>query len=323
MGGIFIYAGLVKIGQPFDFARDIANYRLLPDAWVNLAAVGLPWLELVVGLCLMAGIWLPGAVVVLNGLLIAFLGALLLSGLRGIDVQCGCFGSDPAASGSFIGYLLRDAVFLSLGALIHRAAFRPLQRPADEAVPGSGLLRKGPAPAPGERPGPSEAGRMWSRAGRQAAAILVLSALAAGAAYGLRDDPLPVFAAGPRPGEAASGGSELSLGEAERLFAGGAAVFFDARPAREFARGRIRGARSLPWAEAVDRLGPATADLDLQTPIVTYCDGEACELSHHLARLLSEAGFANVRVLVNGWGIWRQAGLPVESGQEDPAAAAP
>jgi len=326
MGGIFIYAGLVKIGQPLAFARDIANYRMLPDAWVNPAALGLPWLELVVGLCLLAGVWLPGAVVALNSLLIAFLGALLISGLRGIDVQCGCFGSDPVASGSFIGYLLRDAAFLALGALLHRVAFRPLQRPAEDALAGAGFLRNGPAPAAGERPGPAEAGRMWQRAGRQAAAIVALSALAAGAVYGLRADRLPVFADGHRSGEAAPGGREgreLSLAEAEQLFAGGAAVFFDARPAREFARGRIRGARSLPWAEAADRLGPATADLDLETPIVTYCDGAACELSHHLARLLREAGFANVRVLVNGWGRWQPAGLPIESGQEGPAAAAP
>ena len=36
-----------------------------------------------------------------------------------------------------------------------------------------------------------------------------------------------------------------------------------------------------------------TADLELTTPIVTYCDGETCELSHDLALFLRDAGFTN------------------------------
>jgi 3-mercaptopyruvate sulfurtransferase SseA len=47
--------------------------------------------------------------------------------------------------------------------------------------------------------------------------------------------------------------------------------------------------------------------------IITYCDGESCELSHELALFLKEMGFANVRVLVNGWTVWQQAGLPTEA----------
>jgi rhodanese-related sulfurtransferase len=54
--------------------------------------------------------------------------------------------------------------------------------------------------------------------------------------------------------------------------------------------------------------------LDLEMPIVTYCDGVKCELSHNLALFLRDAGFLNTRVLVNGWTLWQQAGLPTESG---------
>lgn len=57
-----------------------------------------------------------------------------------------------------------------------------------------------------------------------------------------------------------------------------------------------------------------TQDLDLETPIVTYCDGETCELSHDLALFLRDAGFTNTRVLANGWTVWQQIGLPIESG---------
>lgn len=49
--------------------------------------------------------------------------------------------------------------------------------------------------------------------------------------------------------------------------------------------------------------------------IVTYCDGESCDLSHELALFLKEMGFENVRVLVNGWSVWQQAGLPTDAGK--------
>lgn len=67
---------------------------------------------------------------------------------------------------------------------------------------------------------------------------------------------------------------------------------------------------SLPWQEA-DRYFMELADrLDVAETIVTYCDGVSCELSHELALFLKEMGFENVRVLVNGWTVWQQAGLP-------------
>ena len=49
-------------------------------------------------------------------------------------------------------------------------------------------------------------------------------------------------------------------------------------------------------------------NLELETPIVTYCDGETCKLSHDLAVYLENIGFMNVRVLVNGWSVWQAAG---------------
>lgn len=47
--------------------------------------------------------------------------------------------------------------------------------------------------------------------------------------------------------------------------------------------------------------------------IITYCDGDTCNLSKELALLLENLGFSKVRVLVNGWTVWQNAGLPVEA----------
>lgn len=124
MAGIFIYASIDKIAQPAAFAKDVYNYQILPDSLVNLTALVMPWLELFLGLCLLAGIWLPGAVLTINGLLVVFLAALLFNLARGLDVNCGCFstGADAAAM-STTYYLIRDIAFLAIGAFLFVSVF--------------------------------------------------------------------------------------------------------------------------------------------------------------------------------------------------------
>jgi uncharacterized membrane protein YphA (DoxX/SURF4 family) len=137
MAGIFIYASIDKIAQPAAFAKDVYNYQILPDALINLTALLLPWLELLLGLCLLAGVWMPGAVLAVNGLLLVFLAALVFNLARGLDVNCGCFstGSDaPTMSTTY--YLLRDIGFLALGAFLYYGVFlvnRP-EGPKQESV---------------------------------------------------------------------------------------------------------------------------------------------------------------------------------------------
>jgi uncharacterized membrane protein YphA (DoxX/SURF4 family) len=139
MAGIFIYASIDKIAHPAAFARDVYNYQILPDALINMTALALPWLELFLGLCLLAGIWLPGAVLVVNALLVVFLAALLFNLARGLDVNCGCFstGSDgPAMSTGW--YLMRDVGFLALGAFLFYVVFSKTRlKPQTAIEPGS------------------------------------------------------------------------------------------------------------------------------------------------------------------------------------------
>lgn len=137
MAGIFIYASIDKIAHPAAFAKDVYNYQILPDAWVNLTALVLPWLELILGLCLLAGVWVPGAVLAVNGLLLVFFAALVFNMVRGLDVNCGCFstGSDaPAMSAGW--YLLRDALFLAVAIFLFYVVFlqrQPKGLPISEA----------------------------------------------------------------------------------------------------------------------------------------------------------------------------------------------
>lgn len=122
------------------------------------------------------------------------------------------------------------------------------------------------------------------------------------------------WSAAARFGGAAGESLTITLDQASALFQEDAAVFLDARPEMQYTEGHIRGALNLPWRE-VDRYFLELADRLAAAPmIITYCDGESCDLSHELALFLKEMGCENVRVLVNGWTLWLQAGLPVSIG---------
>ena len=157
----------------------------------------------------------------------------------------------------------------------------------------------------------------WFRAAWQIPALVILSTVAALAVNAVRTDRLPLvgdYSAAARMTTATGERMDISLEEAERLFFTDAAVFIDARSAEDYAQGHIQDARNLPWHDLDLKFMTVTADLELTTPIITYCNGETCELSHDLALFLRDAGFAYTRVLVNGWTVWQRAGLPVASG---------
>jgi len=99
LGGIFIYAGYIKIIDPHGFAKNIYQYQLLPDVLVNISALILPWLEVVAGACLIAVPPLRrGAAGWILLMLIVFTTAIIISLARGLDISCGCMSTDPAAA---------------------------------------------------------------------------------------------------------------------------------------------------------------------------------------------------------------------------------
>lgn len=111
LGVIFIAAGIPKILYPGEFAAAVYNYRILPDALVNIVALVLPWVEVLVGGMLVVGIWMSGAVLIYTLLMIVFMTALAYNVARGLDIHCGCFSP---TSGETINLLTitRDAAIL-------------------------------------------------------------------------------------------------------------------------------------------------------------------------------------------------------------------
>ena len=118
LGVLFIYASIDKIKSPEKFLKILYNYQLIPHILLNPTAVILPWLECIVGISLITGIFLEGGVIWANLLLIIFFLALLIDFLKGMNINCGCFNlsEDPSAQHNMLWYLLRD-LFLMLIAM--------------------------------------------------------------------------------------------------------------------------------------------------------------------------------------------------------------
>lgn len=133
-----------------------------------------------------------------------------------------------------------------------------------------------------------------------------------------RPDRLPLVHDPEIAAQAAAQRGEISLADAIRLFESGGAVFVDAREAGEYALGHIDGALSLEPLVFGQGFPLLREQMEGATTIVTYCDGEFCELGRELAEQLKGAGLQDVRVFKNGWTLWRDQGLPTATGTPEP-----
>ncbi len=130
VGITFVYASLDKIAHPDQFARIVYNYKILPGFLINIFAITLPWLELFCGLFLILGLLVESSSLLLGLLLLSFIIALGVNFLRGVDIACGCFSTDPNAKKEGAWLLTRDIVLLlmSLQILFFNRDFLSLQK---------------------------------------------------------------------------------------------------------------------------------------------------------------------------------------------------
>ena len=118
LGVTFIYASLDKIAHPEQFARIVYNYKILPQFLINIFAVTLPWVELTAGLFLILGIFTESASLLVSFLFIIFIIATSVNLFRGVDLNCGCFSTDPAGKKEGADLLIKDFIFLYLGIMV-------------------------------------------------------------------------------------------------------------------------------------------------------------------------------------------------------------
>lgn len=161
LGGVFLYASFDKIASPREFAKIVYRYQLAgPNGLfgvtpANVLAVTLPWLEALIGVLLVTGLWRREAAGIAAFLLVVFLAAVSYALTQGIDIaNCGCFtvtGGDGRAAGWKL--LAGDTALLVAAGYIML-----MRRGARIAVGDHGQLHlREPGPSP---QGPADAARV-------------------------------------------------------------------------------------------------------------------------------------------------------------------
>lgn len=126
VGIAFLWAGTVKLLDPSAFLSAILTYEVFSYKLSAVASLGVPYFEMCLGACLVFRVLKGGARLLSIGLLLVFIGLLTQAALRGLDVDCGCFGSSVNSSDSgFFWPITRDVLMIvgvAMGVVSERVA---------------------------------------------------------------------------------------------------------------------------------------------------------------------------------------------------------
>ena len=121
VGGVWVYAAVLKLPHPDTSVTAVRSYQLLPAGVAETVGHVLPMLEIVVGGCLLLGLLTRvtgGASALLQ---VAFIIGIASVWSRGIAIDCGCFGNggaDPDAFGKYPWEIARDTGLLALSLVL-------------------------------------------------------------------------------------------------------------------------------------------------------------------------------------------------------------
>jgi uncharacterized membrane protein YphA (DoxX/SURF4 family) len=92
LGGVWLAAGLSKIGDLAGSGRAVVAYRLLPAGPADALGSVLPFVEIAIGALLVVGLATRLVAVASGVLLLAYIAGVASVWARGLRIDCGCFG---------------------------------------------------------------------------------------------------------------------------------------------------------------------------------------------------------------------------------------
>jgi putative oxidoreductase len=119
LGGVFVYAGILKMQSPIEFADNIAAYQLLPANTIDALALGLPFFEIICGLLVLGGVRIKIGTLGISAMLLVFMGAILTALKKGLSIDCGCFGGHSWIESNLWAALGRNVILLLLAMYIY------------------------------------------------------------------------------------------------------------------------------------------------------------------------------------------------------------
>ncbi len=122
LGGVWLYAGLLKITDIDQTIISVRAFQILPHSLVKPMAYGLPAAEIALGLLLVVGLAVRFTAAISALFLLLYIGAIASVAARGLQIDCGCFSTsgqlDAHTSTQYTLDILRDAGLLLLSALL-------------------------------------------------------------------------------------------------------------------------------------------------------------------------------------------------------------
>ena len=119
VAAVFIYAGVDKLRDPLQFADSIAAFAILPAVLINLMAFGLPPFEIACGLLLLGPRTRRVGAIAVAAVTVMFFTALASALLRGLTLDCGCFGVGAPSRPRMWLELVVDAALFSAALFVY------------------------------------------------------------------------------------------------------------------------------------------------------------------------------------------------------------
>ena len=117
LGGLLLVAGGLKVGHPVELASAIAGFRLLPPPIVGPLAVALPYVEILLGAYLVAGLFTRVVAAIVALQFVAYAAAIASAVMRHLPANCGCFGPNDVTVADW-PHVAFDLALAGLGAFV-------------------------------------------------------------------------------------------------------------------------------------------------------------------------------------------------------------
>jgi uncharacterized membrane protein YphA (DoxX/SURF4 family) len=122
LAAVWLVAGGLKLGDLAESGRAVNAYRIFPYEVAKVIGAAQPFLEITLGLLLLAGLAVRLSAGISAGLLVIFIAGIVSAWARGLQIDCGCFSSGgqlgAGQTPQYTGYLVRDAGFLVLAGIL-------------------------------------------------------------------------------------------------------------------------------------------------------------------------------------------------------------
>lgn len=120
LAAILGYAGYAKFTEAAALQKvAVSSYRILPQSMVTGVAIGLPVLEMALAAMILLGFATRTMAVCVGLLFVVFISGIISVWVRGLSIDCGCFGGGGTVGKGqthYLGEIFRDLGFLALAA---------------------------------------------------------------------------------------------------------------------------------------------------------------------------------------------------------------